>query len=765
MSQTGPWSVKGIDARAREAARERARQEGMTLGEYLNSLILKGGEVGAQDIIAPISAPKPKPQAAASSLNKLVSRIEAAEARSTLAITGIDQSVVGLLKRIEDAETEHIAMARHVDGVMDDIRSTYDALREKVRRIEEDESAEQNLEALKALESALGKLASHVYEENALSQSETDAIKGRVEMGFTDVNDRLEAMDTKVEKTLTDAARRVERAVEQAELRAEGTVRHLSERMSSLDTKIGRHEQNNEQFGQRIDKLETQIERQERADEEVSGRVDETEARIGIAETALEDTGTRVDAIEGDVTTALESMEGTLLRVQDRLNRAETTTDAALKSLESTFDVLDQRIGEVAKAAPEHAFELRQQFEERFDGLADDLRASIAATRAELAAEIENVAKAGIAPAQLETFENKLNDVQSRLTESDERQAEAIENVGEQVNRISENFDKRITEIEQTEGSEQIAAEFGKLAAVVDERLEKLESRESSAIERVGDEMTKIADHLDQRISDSEQRSASAIEQVGEQVSRVANKLQSRQDDAFEAFAKKIDDSANRSDEKLSDALANVSERLELMQSQSASTLSPVQKAIASLATRLDSLEEFASPPFAEAPRAAALPDMRPLPINDPLFTEEGKDGLSATEFDGASGQPTETKTAAQSNDGAGYEDLASTISVDDVETETSNASAFEPGIEGWDDIPAEIEQDSEAEHYIAEVPAPEGGAPVGDPVSELENWDESASEARDIDVFDDVFDAPKNSGESNAAEKNNRPRILLMTI
>ena len=58
MSQTGPWSVKGIDSRAREAARERARQEGMTLGEYLNSLILKGGEVGAQDIVAPIAAPK-----------------------------------------------------------------------------------------------------------------------------------------------------------------------------------------------------------------------------------------------------------------------------------------------------------------------------------------------------------------------------------------------------------------------------------------------------------------------------------------------------------------------------------------------------------------------------------------------------------------------------------------------------------------------------------------------------------------------------------
>ena len=40
MSQTGPWSVKGIDQRARDAAREAAHAEGITLGEYLNRLLM-----------------------------------------------------------------------------------------------------------------------------------------------------------------------------------------------------------------------------------------------------------------------------------------------------------------------------------------------------------------------------------------------------------------------------------------------------------------------------------------------------------------------------------------------------------------------------------------------------------------------------------------------------------------------------------------------------------------------------------------------------
>ncbi len=33
-----PWSVKGVDADARETAKEAARRAGMTLGEWLNAI-------------------------------------------------------------------------------------------------------------------------------------------------------------------------------------------------------------------------------------------------------------------------------------------------------------------------------------------------------------------------------------------------------------------------------------------------------------------------------------------------------------------------------------------------------------------------------------------------------------------------------------------------------------------------------------------------------------------------------------------------------
>ena len=41
-----PWSVKGIEPEVREAAKHAARRAGMTLGEWLNSVILDQNEPG-----------------------------------------------------------------------------------------------------------------------------------------------------------------------------------------------------------------------------------------------------------------------------------------------------------------------------------------------------------------------------------------------------------------------------------------------------------------------------------------------------------------------------------------------------------------------------------------------------------------------------------------------------------------------------------------------------------------------------------------------
>src|ERR1700758_1131121 len=44
MTAGAPWSVKGIDPKAREIAKDLARRSGMTLGEWLNQMILEDSE-------------------------------------------------------------------------------------------------------------------------------------------------------------------------------------------------------------------------------------------------------------------------------------------------------------------------------------------------------------------------------------------------------------------------------------------------------------------------------------------------------------------------------------------------------------------------------------------------------------------------------------------------------------------------------------------------------------------------------------------------
>ncbi|RYG10635.1 MAG: hypothetical protein EON96_16430, partial [Caulobacteraceae bacterium] len=57
MSAAAPWSVKGIDPKAREVAKDLARRSGMTLGEWLNTMIMDDAE--DEEAPAPAAAAGP----------------------------------------------------------------------------------------------------------------------------------------------------------------------------------------------------------------------------------------------------------------------------------------------------------------------------------------------------------------------------------------------------------------------------------------------------------------------------------------------------------------------------------------------------------------------------------------------------------------------------------------------------------------------------------------------------------------------------------
>ena len=686
MSQRGPWSVKGIDTRAREVAREAAREEGMTLGAYLNRLILEDDspepearakapsnpEARAHAQMAahaPIHGLDTASPASATALDRLTRRIESAEARSTLAITGIDQSVVGLLSRLENAEHNQQAMGGHFEGVMDDIQKTYDTLNVKVAALEADDSTQSNLTALKALEDALGKLASYVFEENELVGTETTAIKARLETGLGEITDRMDNIDTTIHSKLDDVTANFHKTIAEAELRTEGISKHLAERFSSVEVEV-------------------------------------SEKLSHVQEMSL-----AMDQVNDNVESAMSNMGDTLGHMQERLSRAETLTDKAMRELEDRFSVLDTRLDEIQRAVTE---ESEQKFDARFESLSTDLRELVTNTRIELAGEIEAAAKSVDADVldridgaiisigtRLDTNESMqtqtmdmvgetvarvTESVDQRLTANQDQQARAIEVVSQQVSRISEGVDKGITTLASTDAKAETDAlreEMIRFTNTLDDRLEYLESREDETFEKISGEVDKLAGRLDERAIESEKRSAKAIGQIGEQVAGVSRRIEQRQHAALKAFAEKLDETQKRQDARLTGALSSVSERLERMQEQSITSMSPVQKAIGALAQRIEAIEDFSAPPYASREESAPIPAMvAPVKIDTDL-TPAVEAVVTAVPA-----PPPATEQTDKSSHGfldPIFEEPESNIEAE-KDFQSIAADEFEPGIQSWAD-------------------------------------------------------------------------------
>jgi localization factor PodJL len=170
MSGAQSWSVKGIDPKVREAAREAAARQGMSLGEYLNHALAghptgggSGGGAQPQTTPQPPRPPRstrhlgqegegeedwtvaPVQRAVTADPTRLAQRIESIERRTQLAVTGldravstIDRSVLGLAARVEDAEAASAEAADRIAEALDQFRAAGVNLSGKLARAEQE---------------------------------------------------------------------------------------------------------------------------------------------------------------------------------------------------------------------------------------------------------------------------------------------------------------------------------------------------------------------------------------------------------------------------------------------------------------------------------------------------------------------------------------------------------------------------------------------------------------------------------------------------
>ena len=407
-----PWSVKGIDPKAREIAKDLARRQGLTLGDWLNRMI--------EDSVGPGEGPETAQFATEEldllrqALDRLDSRVESAERRSTLAISGIDQTVLGLLSRLETTEREQAQVAAHIEGELQDIKQSQAGSDERLARAEEAAAQPRSIEALRALEAALGKVASHLYDSETRTRETLFQMREDL-TGLTGQVGRIEQSDAAPSQVAIDGAvSRIVQRLEEAEARTSGAVRGLETTVQDMEQRLKAAEARTDAPDLRLEQLAQELSRNfETTREELSEKIAQTAGtRIEAMERSLREVSGVVAAAEQRSTRAMDRMGHEVLRVAETLGKR-------MEGVESrSAQAIQQVGGDVARLAD--VMENRLQ---RTDNAQAD---SLERLGTEIARITERLAE--------------------RIRQSEERTARLLEEAREKIDQRLASTEKRLSE-------------------------------------------------------------------------------------------------------------------------------------------------------------------------------------------------------------------------------------------------------------------------------------------------------------------------------
>ena len=458
-----PWSVKGIEPKAREIAKDLARRSGMTLGEWLNTIIMDDGD-DEEGGFTPLSR---RPHAADSidrrgrsrrvddaygsganedqlhrlgaSVDAIAARLEAAERRSTVAIQGVDQAVSGLVRRLEGQDQTGKTYARRIDDIAEELREGH----KRLRRFEQ-EVGPQTTETFGKVETTMGALAGRLYD-----------IEERQRSSVNELRHRMDAVEKVAGPGVgSDLLGQVGQRLDQAQGRTAEALRNLQTSFAGLDQRLraaeSRTEPESTREAARFEKLAETLSRQVEGNRaEMMRRLDtaESEGRMDRIERAVLAIGDQVKTSEERSAKAVETMGHEVLRIAQNLN-------GRVQSIEAETPV-------------------------RFEQLS----------------------------RKVETDMGRFaQGVEQRLTATDDRHALALEKLGGEITRISDRLSERIAQSERR--SQQALDDIGRRLADSSTRIEQGYDRASG--------------ELAERMRMSEERTAALISEARDNIERRA---------------------------------------------------------------------------------------------------------------------------------------------------------------------------------------------------------------------------------------------------
>jgi localization factor PodJL len=403
-----PWSVKGIEPEAREAAKQAAHRAGVTLGAWLNQIILDAGtdEVGRPAGIAPHEqtnfvqppyAPQPAIAQAqidlapvADAVRDVVQRVESSERRTLDLTRRLEQTVSQLAQRLERSE-------QTMDSTPAETRLP-DPLERKIQQL---------ADRLEEAERARGSFGGRRSEEKAQIQS--------LEKAMNAVVDHLDTAEKRTEDSLSDIRRT----------------------LADIAGRVDKHEEEEER-----EEAQARARATETLLQTLAGRLEKMEASVSTVgsqavENALKAIAEKTDAEQHKQTIA--HLQRSLGEITQRLERAEQRTDETLKTFEMTVTGIARRLEELDTPR-------ENPYQAHLDELAQRLQQNEAAT---------------LQTAQ--TIERAIESMADNLHATEGRSRETIESLHVMLERMADRLGRMEREAKATRTSLGLGAPQGML--------------------------------------------------------------------------------------------------------------------------------------------------------------------------------------------------------------------------------------------------------------------------------------------------------------
>jgi len=333
MKSNVPWSVKGIEKDARETAKEAARREGMTVGEWLNQIIYSqaegessGGEVQGLQVRDIITA-----------IEHLKNRVVEAEGKHARAVAELSRNMGAFVERVQRLER-----VKPAEG-------SYEDIAERVDRLERAGGDKSRVDALRALEKAIGQIAIQFNNAQRMTMTRLDSAESQLQE-FAERMDRvgsgemsagepaeIGSLQAAVENLAERVARAEQIASEAAELKDAAAssadpafIEQTGARMRILGEEIKRGGDQIRALEGTIAKLSGQIEAAEKRSAEGVQKVSETIADVRTQ--LLNEEKPEVDA---------SAMEAMLAEARRETDERIEAMHQALKEMEARFQTME----------------------------------------------------------------------------------------------------------------------------------------------------------------------------------------------------------------------------------------------------------------------------------------------------------------------------------------------------------------------------------------------------------------------------------------